>query len=211
MKTQGPISIATLKRLPLYLSNLKALPKGGPLNISATAIAVALGLNEVQVRKDLASVGDGGRPKIGYLTEELISDLEDCLGCRDCHDAALVGAGNLGKAQLCCGDFGRYGMEIAVAFDESESNIGTTINNKHVLSADKLEELCSRMKIRIGIITVPSYAAQDVCDALVRAGVLAIWNFAPVKLKVPKGVVVLDEHIGSSLPVLLNHLAETIG
>jgi len=208
MKSPNSISAATLKRLPLYLSYLKTLPKDRTVNISATAISAALSLNAVQVRKDLAAVGKGGRPKIGYLTEELVFDIENCMGCKDLSYAALVGAGNLGKALLSCDDFGQYGLNISVAFDKSENNIGATVNNKHILSADKLEDMCKHMNIRIGIITVPSYEAQGVCDKLIRAGVVEIWNFTSVKLKVPQKVMVLDEHIGSSLPLLFNHKIE---
>jgi redox-sensing transcriptional repressor len=204
------ISIQTLKRLPLYLSYLKTLPSTGAANISATAVSAALGLNEVLVRKDLAAVGQGGRPKIGYIVEELIEDLETNLGFRDCDSAVLVGAGNLGSALLNCDEFSEYHLDIVTAFDSNEKLVGTKINGKPVLSAEKLGDLCSRMKIKIGIIAVPGYAAQDVCDRLVAAGILAIWNFAPVKLTVPKDVMVLDENIGASLTVLKRHLYETV-
>lgn len=208
MKNQNPISVATLKRLPMYLFYLRELPKDSSVYISATAISAALSLNEVQVRKDLAAVGKGGKPKIGYLTEELISDIEECIGCNEFNNAALVGAGNLGKALLCCEDFEQCGLNITVVFDKDKDNIGTVVNNRHILSADKLEEICNRIKINIGIITVPSHEAQEVCDKLVSCGAVAIWNFAPVKLNVPEKVMVLNEYIGSSLPLLLNHIAD---
>ncbi len=210
MKSRNTISVATLKRLPLYLAYLKALPTNGSANISATAISVAMSLNEVQVRKDLAAVGKGGKPKIGYQTGELITDIENCLGCNQFNYAALVGAGNLGRALLSCEDFAQYGLNITVVFDKDKNNIGTVVNNKHILSADKLEEFCTNMKIHIGIIAVPSREAQGVCDKLVRSGAVAIWNFAPVKLNVPEKVMVLNEHIGSSLPLLLGHIADNI-
>ena len=94
------ISRSTVKRLPTYLSYLKSIPADGPTHISATALAAALGMGEVQVRKDLALVSAGGRPKIGYLREGLIRDLEEFLGYGNTNDAVLVGAGKLGQALL---------------------------------------------------------------------------------------------------------------
>ena len=90
---QKKISKAVLKRLPGYLGYLKSLPEGCATHISATALANALGMGEVQVRKDLAMVSDGGRPKIGYLREALIDDIEQFLGYDNTTDAVLIGAG----------------------------------------------------------------------------------------------------------------------
>ena len=94
------ISKAVLKRLPGYLAYLKALPEDAPANISATALAAALNMGEVQVRKDLAMVSDGGRPKVGYQRESLIADIESFLGYNNTTDAVLIGAGKLGRALL---------------------------------------------------------------------------------------------------------------
>ena len=106
------ISKSTLKRLPVYLSYLKSLPEDGPAHISATALAAALSMGEVQVRKDLALVSNGGRPKIGYLREGLIQDIEDFLGYANTNDAVLVGAGKLGRALLGYNGFEEYGLNI---------------------------------------------------------------------------------------------------
>ena len=94
------ISRATLRRLPTYLSYLKSLPADASVNISATAIAAGLNMGEVQVRKDLALISDGGRPKIGYNRERLIEDIEVYLGYDNTNDAVLIGAGKLGRALL---------------------------------------------------------------------------------------------------------------
>lgn len=201
-----PISTQTLQRLPLYLNFLKYLPNYKASNISATTIAGALNLNDVQVRKDLAAISTGGRPKIGYNTTELIRDLEHYLGYDDVESAVLVGAGNLGHALLSYNGFTEFGLNIIVAFDVNESIIGTTVNGKQILSAEKLKDLCSRMKIRLGIITVPESEAQAVCDRLVESGVLAIWNFAHVHLNVPNTVFVQNENMASSLATLTKHL-----
>ena len=107
--TLRPVSAQTLQRLPLYVSYLKSLPAEGAANVSATAIADALGLNDVQVRKDLASVSDSGRPKIGYITRDLVAEIENYLGCNDANCAVIAGVGNLGRALISYGGFSAYG------------------------------------------------------------------------------------------------------
>lgn len=203
------ISIQTLQRLPVYLNYLKseAVSRGG--NISAGAIAAALGLGEIQVRKDLAQVSSGGRPKLGYCIEELKNDIETFLGCNDTKDAVLVGAGKLGRALLEYSGFAEYGLEIVAAFDSDPAVIGEDgCNGKKILPAEKLADLCRRMNIHIGIITVPAAHAQKVCDALVEGGVRAIWNFAPCHLEAPDNILVKSENMAISLAVLSRHLTE---
>ena len=179
------ISNSVLKRLPVYLSYLKSLPEDAPENISATTLAAALNMGEVQVRKDLALVSDGGRPKIGYQRLGLVEDIEQFLGYDNTNDAVLIGAGKLGRALLGYSGFSEYGLNIVAAFDSDASVAGTDASGKPVLPLSALEDLCSRRKILIGILTVPAAAAQGVCDLLIRNGIKAIWNFAPTHLDVP--------------------------
>lgn len=204
------VSVQTISRLPRYLNYLKGLPKGSISNISATMIAEALGLNDVQVRKDLSLVSDGGRPKIGYAIEELITDIEHFLGYDDTHSAVLVGVGNLGTALLSYGGFAEYGLDIVAAFDVNESLVGCKVNGKQIFPLTKLIDLCKRMQIKIGIITVPNYEAQKVCDMLVESGVQAIWNFAPVHLNAPSEVLIQSENMACSLALLSKHLSEKL-
>lgn len=205
-----PISKQTLQRLPLYLNYLKAAQQKDAVNISATTIADDLRLNQVQVRKDLAKVSTGGRPKLGYVKSELIRDIEAFLGYNDSNNAVLVGAGRLGGALLSYTGFKVYGLNIVSAFDIDENIIGSEIGGKKVFPMEKLGDLCQRLKIHIAIITVPCHAAQQVCDLLTGCGILAIWNFAPVHLEVPKDILVKQENLASSLAVLSGHLAERL-
>ena len=202
------ISRATLKRLPTYLSYLKALPAEASANISATALAAGLHMGEVQVRKDLALVSDGGRPKIGYNREHLIADIENFLGYGNSNDAVLIGAGKLGRALLGYGGFAEYGLNIVAAFDANDTLIGTTNGGKPIMHLSRLGEVCQRYKIKIGIITVPAEYAQGVCDLLIENGILAIWNFAPKHLNVPDGILVQNENMAASLALLCKHLNE---
>ena len=202
------ISRATLKRLPTYLSYLKALPSEASANISATALAAGLHMGEVQVRKDLALVSDGGRPKIGYNREHLIADIENFLGYGNSNDAVLIGAGKLGRALLGYGGFAEYGLNIVAAFDANDTLIGTTNGGKPIMHLSRLGEVCQRYKIKIGIITVPAEYAQGVCDLLIENGILAIWNFAPKHLNVPDGILVQNENMAASLALLCKLLNE---
>ena len=197
------ITSQTLSRLPIYFNYLVSLPeqrKKG--NISATAIAEALGLNDVQVRKDLASVSNGGRPKVGYITSELISDIGKFLGFEN-HDRVVVaGMGNFGRAMLEYNGFAAYGFDIVCGFDCNKDRVGTSINGKPVRHIDELESFCKNNDIRIGIITVPETAAQEVCDRMAESGIKFILNFAAVHLNAPKGVAVHNENISLTLAML---------
>jgi redox-sensing transcriptional repressor len=203
------ISKSVLKRLPGYLAYLKSIPEGSSPNISATALANALGMGEVQVRKDLAMVSDGGRPKIGYLRGHLIEDIEQFLGYDNTTDAVLIGAGKLGQALLDYRGFEAYGLNILAAFDICPQN-DSTDSGKPIVHIDKLESFCRTHKVLMGIITVPASQAQAVCDQLIACGIKAIWNFANVHLEVPANILVQNENMATSLAVLSMHLQAQI-
>lgn len=201
------ISKNQLRRLPFYLSYLKSKCNEGVLFISSPQIASGLGLSEEQVRKDLALVSRSyGKPKTGRNIQTLILDIEEYLGYKNTNSAILVGAGHLGSALFGYQGFAQYGLDIVAAFDNNPEKIGTTILDKHIYGLDMLEEVCSTLDVAIGIITVPAEAAQEVCDRLVKIGVKAIWNFAPIKLDVDESVIVQNENMASSLAILSSKL-----
>lgn len=195
----------TLERLPQYLNCLKALP-ADTVNISATSIAASLGLNHVQVRKDLAQISTAGRPKVGYLKTELVRDIENALGYNDANDAVLVGAGNLGGALMKYEGFKKYGLNIVAGFDTNP----VVIDGKKVFHMDRLENLCRRLKVRLAIITTPASCAQEVCDRLISCGIMAVWNFAPIHLNVPGDIIVQQENMSASLAILSRRLNERL-
>ena len=199
------LSKSVLKRLPGYLNYLKCLPESASAYISATTLANALGMGEVQVRKDLAAVSSGGKPKVGYHRESLIEDIEQFLGYDNTNHAVLVGAGKLGLALLGYSGFDAYGLQIMAAFDTAPS-VELTEGGKPVYSMGQLENYCRTNKICMGIITVPAEYAQQVCDQLIAAGIKAIWNFAPTHLDVPNHILVQNENMATSLAVLSMHL-----
>lgn len=198
------ITSQTLQRLPVYLNYLMSLPetkKSG--NISATAIADALELNNVQVRKDLASVSRGGRPRTGYVTSELISDIESFLGFEN-HDSVVVaGVGNFGRAMMCSDSFSDYGFDIVCGFDCDENIIGTFVNGRPVRHINEMRSFCFSESIKTGIITVPKESAQEVCDIMTDSGIKYILNFASVHLNVPKSVTVHNENISLTMAMLV--------
>lgn len=196
------VSKACLERLPCYLRLLKEKREGGIEFISSTSIANELSLNSVQVRKDLALISKSdGKPGRGFNVSMLISDLENFLGLNNVTDAVIVGAGKLGMALLGYKGFEKN-INILMAFDSDKSKC----DNKKIFYIDKMEDLIKRLNIHIGIITVPKEEAQNVCDTLVKAGVKAIWNFAPTNLIAPSKVIIKNEDLSASLLILLKSL-----
>lgn len=198
---QIEVSKATMGRIPMYLKYLKNA-KHNTENISATAIAKQLGLGDVQVRKDLASVSGAGRPKTGYNVNELIASLEEFLGVGKVSNVIIVGAGKLGRAFLDYGGFKDYGLDIVAAFDVAVESEENTDSGKIVYPMSEFESFCANNNVKIGIITVPASDAQNVCDLLIKNGIKAIWSFAPCTLSVPDGISVQYENMALSLAYL---------
>lgn len=197
----------TLRRLPVYLHLLRRLASEHRPVVSASRIAAELKLDPTQVRKDLAATGIVGRPKIGFDVAALVKRIGDYLGFNNLKDAVLVGAGSLGGALLGFERFNRYGLNLVAAFDCDPDKIGRAIAERPVFPLEKLERLVRRLRIQLGVITVPAEAAQHVADLLVAGGVRGIWNFAPISLNTPDDVFVQNEDLFASLAVLGNKLA----
>jgi redox-sensing transcriptional repressor len=200
----------TLRRLPLYHHYLKRFLKIGRDYISCTHIGKDLGFTPVQVRKDLAFTGIRGLPKVGYQLTEIVKSIEAFLGWNLTCEAFLVGVGHLGKALLGYKGFDRYGFNFVAAFDRDFSLHNQEINKTKILPVEKLENLIRRMKVKIGVITVPEEYAQEVADQMVSGGICAIWNFAPIDLNVPEGIIVKNEIIASGLAVLNTKLQNSM-
>lgn len=204
------ISKRTLYRLPIYLSLLQEKEKEGVEYISATTIANLLDLNHVQVRKDLSCASSAGRPKVGYETKVLIKDLQEFLDYNNTKVAVVVGAGDLGKALLGYNGFRSYGLNVVAGFDTDLALCGSQIKGKPIFHTDMLEEKVKELNVVIGIITTPAQYAQETCDRLVKCGVKAIWNFAPISLNVPKNIIVQNENMATSLAILSSKLNDIL-
>ena len=204
----GSISKATLGRIPRYLNYLKELSLDKVPYISATTISKALNLGEVQVRKDLSMVSGVGRPRLGYETEVLISQLEDCLGYKQLTAAVLVGAGRLGRALLQYDGFEHFGVKIVAAFDSNDKALGLD-SKTEILPMNQFEGFCKENNITLGIVTVGEGSAQAVCNQMIESGIKAIWNFAPCKLQIPDNILLQNENLALSLAHLRNRLTRS--
>ena len=153
-------------------------------------------------------VSGAGKPRIGYETETLIGQLEDCLGYNQLTMAVLVGAGRLGRALLQYDGFEHFGVKIIAAFDSNDRVLGLD-SKTEILPMNQFAEFCKEHSIALGIITVGEGSAQEVCDRMVASGIKAIWNFAPCKLQVPDGIILQNENLALSLAHLRNCLSHS--
>lgn len=206
-KTIKSIPEPTLRRLPSYCQVLLGLAEQDQEYVSCTQLGDALHIDPTLIRKDLALAGATGRPKVGYVTEELHQQLENFLGWNNARDAILVGAGSLGSALMGYKAFDQYGVNIVLAFDHDPEKIGKKIHGIPVLPITRMPNLLERMKVHLGILTVPADDAQSLSEIMVMNGILAIWNFAPIALKMPEGIIVQNEDLFSSLGILSSKLA----
>lgn len=204
------IPILTLKRLPQYLELLHSFEREGQILVSATKLAEITGVHMTQVRKDLALTGVVGVPKVGHKIRELIQSIEACLNWDDSSSSFLVGVGRLGSALLGYQELKRKGLNIVAGFDTDPALDGTAISSVKIYGMDRFANLCQRMKIRIGILTVPAEHAQTSAELMVKNGILAIWNFTPVRLQLPSEIIVEDVDMSASLAVLSRRLAEKL-
>ena len=201
-----------LERYPLYLRFFRELEEQGIEVASSSALAARLGISEELVRKDLQAVcSNKGCPRKGRKVQDAIADLERFLGYAKPEHAILVGAGNLGGALLRFPGFAQSGLSIDAAFDASYQVSGKQIAGKNVYPMSALPSYIKQKKTKLAILAVPGDAAQKVADALIENGIVGIWNFAPVHLEIPKGIVVENVDLSSSLAVLFHHMKEIGG
>ena len=200
------VSKKLLNRLPGYLNHLKTLPQEAE-NVSASAIARALGLGEVQVRKDLAKISHTGRRRTGRSREQLIRDIESYLDLSTVTKAVLVFSGKLGAALLDFTEFEKYGLQLQAGFHLH----GTAEPDRTgcpVYPIGALKEYCTAHSIHIGMIAVPAESAQEACDLLIGCGIRAIWNFSSALVSAPKSVAVHNSNLTVSATALRIQLQE---
>lgn len=210
MEKSKNISMAVIKRLPKYYRYLEELMKNDVDRISSKELGEKIGFTASQIRQDLNCFGDFGQQGYGYNVKELYSQIGSILGLDKGHEAALVGAGNIGQAVSNYSRFENLGVKITAIFDANPKLIGMKIRDVEIMDIDDMENVLSEHKINIGIICVPRKNAQTVADELIKGGVRAIWNFAPVDLIVPDYVKVENVHLSESLMTLIYLLNESI-
>ncbi len=204
------IPVPTLKRLVQYHSFLQNYNSEGSRMISSTQISEHLAIDPVLVRKDLQYTSLTGKPKTGWKVEELKDALEKTLGWDNPNSAFLAGAGKLGSTLLSYDGFMNYGLKFVAAFDSNPAVIGKKINGVMVLPVEKMSDLARRMHIHIGVLTVPADSAQKVADTMIEGGIRGIWSFAPVQLKTPGDIVVVNAQLSAEIAVMINKLSNYI-
>ncbi|HOP40102.1 MAG TPA: redox-sensing transcriptional repressor Rex [Geobacteraceae bacterium] len=194
--------LPTIRRLPAYLNILRDLFVKGEQYVSSSYLAEKMFVEPILVRKDLELTRVAGTPRVGYSIEELITSIEEFLGCSDNLDAVLVGVGQFGASLLGNRGLRNFGLRVLAAFDEDSHKARTLAHRVPFFEIDRLEELLQRLHVTIAILCVPSEDAQKITDILVASGIRGIWNFTSENLAVPEHVVTQKEDLASGLAVL---------
>src|SRR5437016_2187572 len=176
--TEQKLSRASVQRFSLYLRHLQRWQQEGADVVSSSQLGEALAINDAQVRKDLAYLGNLGQPGIGYYTQELIAALRHRLGVDRPWTTIVVGVGNLARALLRYRGFTQQGFQFVGLFDADPAKIGQTVEGLEIHAPAKLPEVIAATRAELAVVAVPAENAQQVADALVAAGIKGILNFA---------------------------------
>jgi redox-sensing transcriptional repressor len=182
------ISESAVRRLALYQRFLQEAADAGLDTISSGELAERGGTTSAQVRKDLSLFGSFGKRGLGYDVHELLREIRDILGVNRTWNVALVGAGKIGSALFSYRDFQQRGFLIRAVFDSDPAKVGSDWSGVRVTADEEMDRVLRDQDIEMVIVAVPAEAAQSVVDRVVKAGVKAILNFAPVRLRLPRGV-----------------------
>jgi len=212
-RTRGSaISDLTAQRLSIYLRCLDELRRAGVETVSSQALARQFQLHPAQIRKDLACFGEFGVRGVGYVVADLRRNLVRILGLNRDRKVIIVGAGNLGRALADYGGFNQEGFSVAGLFDSDARKIGrATRGGVPVRAMRSLPALVRRMRVGLAVLAVPATAAQKVFDQVVEAGVRAVLNFAPARLRGRRGVIIKAVDLKIQLENLVFHLIRSRG
>ena len=196
-----------LRRLPWYLAYVSLLRERGVEYVSSTGIARGINGDPSQIAKDLSFLDIKGKTRIGYEVSLLEHKLEEFLGFRKCHKAVMLGAGSLGTALMQDSGLTNYGLNIVAGFDVNPALIGTAVKGLPIYDVADLPAKVRELGVEIGLVAVPVEYAQDAADAIVGAGLKAIWNFTPYRIQVPDDVVITNTSIYAQLAVMYNRMS----
>ena len=196
------VAESTVRRLSLYLRFLEEFEEQGTATVSSDALASRGGTTSAQVRKDLSFFGSFGKRGLGYQVAELANRLRQILGLGGRYSVALIGAGKIGTALFEHHGFRDRGFDIVAIFDRDPEKIGSVWNGIAVSDVAELERTITANPVDIAILVTPADAAQDIADRLVRLGIKAILNFAPVQLNVPHEIAVRTVNLVLELEAL---------
>ncbi len=198
----------TVRRLSVYTRCLLQLEEDGVKTVSSHELAERFNLNSAQVRKDLAYFGEFGVRGIGYYVAGLKAELQRILGLDREWPVALIGFGNLGSALFHYKGLGRQGFRIAVIFDDDPAKTNREANGVPIFATRDLAREVKARGVQIAIVAVPAEAAQSVADQLVAAGIKAVLNFAPTRIRLPRDVRLKDVDLSIELETLSFYLAK---
>ena len=203
MANKIAISKATVDRLPIYFRTLSQMKESGIEVVSSEELGRRIGFSPEQIRKDLASFGEFGKKGVGYYVGYLIEKIREILGIDRAWNICIVGYGHLGNALAHYQNFFKLGFYLKAVFDQDPQKVGLPAGETaEVYLSNDLKEIIKKENIQIGIIAVPALFAQKVADQLVEAGVLGIWNFAPIRLDIPDHICLISEDLAIGLSSL---------
>ncbi len=200
--SERPVPEATVGRLPLYLRALVEMAEAGLTTTSSGSLAEATGVNSAKVRKDLSHLGSYGTRGVGYDVAYLIHQVRRELGLTQAWPIVIAGIGNLGQALAGYRGFLKRGFRTVALVDIDPAKIGTEIEGLTIRSVDELGDIVREHRAAIGVIATPAASAQNAADAMVRAGIRSILNFAPVMITVPVGISVRKVDLAVELQIL---------
>lgn len=202
------ISLAVIRRLPKYHRYLKEMLDNDIKRISSKELSKVIGFTASQIRQDLNNFGGFGQQGYGYNVEDLYEEIGKILGLTREYNVVIVGAGNLGQALANYSSFNRLGFKLRAMFDINPKIVGLTIKDTQVLDMDGFDDFVNTNDVEIVYICTNRDGAQDVADRISKTSVKAIWNFAPIDLKLPDDIVVENVHLIDNLLTLSYFLKE---
>jgi len=198
----GKISMAVIRRLPKYHRYLQELLEKDVKRISSKELSEIIGFTASQIRQDLNNFGGFGQQGYGYNVEELFNEIAKILGLSKSYNTIIIGAGNMGQALANYTSFEKFGFHLNAMFDINPRLVGLKMRDVEVLDMHNIKAFLQESPTDIAFICTNRDGAQRVADQLVEGGVKAIWNFAPVDLKVPEDVIVENVHLIENLLTL---------
>ena len=196
---------ARIVRLFRYRNVARKLKSLNYVRVFSDNLGDAVGVTSAQVRKDFSHFGISGNRRGGYKVEEVIEQIEKVLGKGGLHKVILVGLGNIGRALLRYPGFRKDGIKITAAFDIDPAKVNSE-GNIPVLPLSEMSNYVENNDIRIGIITVPDYAAQQVFELMKSAGIRGVLNFAPICLQESEECIVNNINLETELESIIYYV-----
>ena len=202
------VSAAVIKRLPRYFRYLRELIRMEKNRVSSAELSAMMNVTASQIRQDLNCFGGFGQQGYGYNVNYLYANICEILGTTNGYRAAVIGAGNLGRALVRSPMFEKRGVDVVAMFDVAPETVGRTIGGAEVYAMDDLEDILRDLHVDIVVLTLPKEYAVEVTDRLMTTEIRGIWNFTGKELNMGESGIVLENvHIGDSLMTLCYEIA----